>query len=78
MDETSLKEQFRQQYLGSKELFGNITKMVIATKLPTGATELIINTENIEDKYNYYLTAYDMDMKLKTNDQVNIVGCLFV
>ena len=78
MDETSLKEQFRQQYLGSKELFGNITKMVIAIKLPTGATELIINTENIEDKYNYYLTAYDMDMKLKTNDQVNIVGCLFV
>jgi hypothetical protein len=78
MSETSLKEQFRQQYNKSLEEFGEVKKMVVAVKLPTGATELIINTENIQSKYEYYCTAYDMDMKLNNNKEIQIVGCLFV
>jgi len=76
--ELSLKGQFMEQYKNSKELFGEVKKMVVAVRLPTKVVELIINTENIESKFNYYLSAYDMDMKLNTNPEVSIVGCLFV
>lgn len=67
-----------KSYSHSLELFGVITKMVIAVKLPTGATEIIINTENIDSKYNYYLDAYDDNMCLKNNKDVHIVGMLCV
>lgn len=72
------KKEFEVLYEHSKQLFGEITKMVVAIKLPTGAVELIINTDNIESKYGYYLDAYDDDMKLKNNSEVEIVGVLFV
>lgn len=78
MNALSLKGQFMKQFKDSKEMFGGVTKMVIAVKLPTEAVELIINTEDIENKFAYYLDAYDMDMKLNTNPEVSIVGCLFV
>jgi hypothetical protein len=74
----TLKEQFIAQYEKSMNEFGEIKKMVVAVKLPTGATELIINTENIDSKFNYYITAYDDDMKLNSNSAIAIVGCLFV
>jgi len=72
------KETFKFEYKNSLELFGEIKKMVIAVKLPTGATEIIINTENIESKYEYYLTAYNDLMQLNNNTNVCIVGCMFV
>jgi len=72
------KETFKFEYNNSLELFGEIKKMVIAVKLPTGATEIIINTENIESKYEYYLTAYNDLMQLNNNTNVCIVGCMFV
>ena len=72
------KQEFMTSYSHSLELFGSITKMVVAIKLPTGATELIINTENIQSKYEYYLSAYDDNMCLKTNNEVKVVGLLCV
>jgi len=68
------KETFKFEYKNSLELFGEIKKMVIAVKLPTGATEIIINTENIESKYEYYLTAYNDLMQLNNNTNVCISG----
>ena len=68
------KETFKFEYNNSLELFGEIKKMVIAVKLPTGATEIIINTENIESKYEYYLTAYNDLMQLNNNTNVCISG----
>lgn len=78
MVEETKQEQFKFEYENSLRLFGEIKKMVVAVKLPTGATEIIINTENIQSKYEYYLTAYDEEMKLKTNPAIEIVGCMFV
>ena len=77
MEDTS-KNVFKFEYENSLNLFGEIKKMVVAVKLPTGATEIIINTENIQSKYEYYLSAYDEEMKLKTNSDIQIVGCMFV
>lgn len=51
---------------------------VQATKLPTGAIELAINTENIEAKIDYILEAYDEEMCLKTNREVRISNIMIV
>ena len=76
--ELTMKEQFKQQFAKSCELFGSVTKMVVAIKLPSGATELITNTEDITTKYEYYLNTYDDDLCLIHNKDVQIIGCLFV
>jgi len=71
------KEDFVRSYESSLEYFESVTKMVIAVRLPTRATELIINSELIDSKVEYYKNAYDDQMKLKNNPQVQIVGWMF-
>ena len=72
-----MKSKFVNDYDQSKERFGEIKKVVVAVKLPTGATELIINTEQIESKVQYYMAAYDDELKLKNNSEIQIVGYMF-
>jgi hypothetical protein len=52
--------------------------LVVAVKLPTGATELITNTIMIKEKIEYYISAYDDTFRLKTNPEVSIVGFMLV
>lgn len=51
---------------------------IVAVKLPTGAIELSINTENIIEKIDYILNAYDDNMILKTNEQISVVQLMVV
>ena len=44
--------------------------IVTAVQLPTGAIELAVNTENILEKINYILEAYDEEMHLRTNNEI--------
>ena len=53
-------EKFKPQYI------------VTAVKLPTGAIELAVNTNQIKEKIEYILNAYDEDMRLKTNDCIEM------
>lgn len=46
------------------------TYLVTAVKLPTGAIELAVNTQNIAEKIDYILEAYDENMQLKTNPEI--------
>lgn len=57
---------------------GNLSKMIIVVELPQGQKEIIINTEKIPDKMEYYLNAYDDNLHLKANPKIKIVGWLFV
>ena len=54
------------------------TYFITAVKLPTGAIELAVNTENIADKIDYILDAYDGDMLLKTNKEISMVQLMVV
>jgi len=54
------------------------TYFITAVKLPTGAIELSINTENIPEKIDYILDAYDGDMCLKTNREISITQLMVV
>lgn len=52
--------------------------LVTATLLPTGATELTVNTTNISEKLDYILEAYDEDMCLKANPEVRLTNLMVV
>ena len=52
--------------------------IVTAVKLPTGAIELAINTENIAEKIDYILEAYDENMHLKTNKEIYMQNIMIV
>ena len=52
--------------------------LVVAVKLPSGAIEVITNTQNIEEKLKYYYEAYDDDFRLKTNTVIKVVGFMVV
>lgn len=52
--------------------------LITAIKLPTGAIELAINTENIADKIDYILEVYDGSMRLKTNTDVIMQNIMIV
>lgn len=66
-----------------KEIFLNAfeestkSKMVVAVKLPTGI-EIIVNSDNLDGKVEYYKNAYNDDMKLKNNTDIEIVNYMFV
>lgn len=65
MSEAS-EEQFKPSYL------------VTAVKLPTGAIELAVNTENIAEKIDYILSAYDGNMQLITNPAISMQNVMVV
>jgi hypothetical protein len=48
--------------------------LVTLVKLPTGAIEVITNTQFLESKIDYLCYAYDGDFKLNNNKVVEIVG----
>lgn len=52
--------------------------LITAVKLPTGAIELSINTENIAEKINYILCNYDGNMRLKTNENIVMQNIMIV
>lgn len=54
------------------------TYLVTAVKLPTGAIELAINTENIREKIEYILEAYDENMMLKANSDIVMQNIMVV
>ena len=52
--------------------------IVTATKLPSGATEVTINTAEIPAKIDYILSAYDEDMRLISNNDVAILNLMII
>lgn len=65
-EEDENREAFKPSYL------------VVATKLPSGAIELQVNTSEIANKIDYILDAYDADMHLKTSTDIVIQNILIV
>lgn len=52
--------------------------LVTAVKLPTGAIELAVNTDNIAEKIDYILDAYDGNMQLKSNPEISMQNIMVV
>ena len=63
----------------NKEEHAFVPKYIVtAVQLPTGAIELAVNTEGIEEKIDYILDAYDEEMQLKTNKAVRMTQIMVV
>jgi hypothetical protein len=52
--------------------------LIVAVQLPTGAIEIITNTEQIPSKAEYYKSAYDEEFRLKTNPSVQVINYMIV
>lgn len=71
------KEEFIEKYEGA--WLDSPSLFVVAIKFPNGKGEIITNSEgNIENKYLYYLEAYDDNMRLKSNPDIRIVDFMLI
>lgn len=69
---------YKQQFINDYEAqINKPTLIAVVVKLPTGAKEVIVNHEQIETKYEYYLNTYNENMELKHNNEVKILSWLF-
>lgn len=57
---------------------GKLRIVCTATQLPTGAIEIISNTEYLDEKISYLLNAYDDELKLKTNSKIKMLDCIIL
>lgn len=51
---------------------------ITAVRLPNGAIELAVNNSNIKEKIGYILEAYDENMHLKTNSEIEMIQLMVV
>ncbi len=72
----NLKEKFVHDTIseGNGTPIKGFDVLVTLVKLPTGAIEVITNSQNIRSKIEYLNEAYDEEFKLKSNPEVEIVG----
>ena len=71
----------RMKFLNETDLNNEkrkIAYLIAAVKLPTGAIEIITNTEQIDSKVEYYRNAYDDNFCLKNNSAIQIVGYMLI
>lgn len=55
-----------------------ISKIVTAVKLPTGAIEIAVNDQCLEQKLEYILSAYDDKMHLVSNKEITMIEAIVV
>lgn len=55
-----------------------ISKIVTAVKLPTGAIEIAVNDQCLEQKLEYILNAYDDQMRLVSNKEITMIEAIVV
>ena len=55
-----------------------ISKIVTAVKLPTGAIEIAVNDQCLEQKLEYILKAYDDQMRLVSNKEITMIEAIVV
>lgn len=70
----SLKMKFTQDY--SEKV--NVRLIVVAVQLPSGAIEVIQNTDDLENKYMYYLETYNKDMVMVKNPNIRILDWIIL
>ncbi|AIQ63902.1 hypothetical protein PSTEL_13235 [Paenibacillus stellifer] len=70
--------ELRERFMSETESTNNLSILVTAVMLPTGAIEIITNSFRLDEKIKYLREAYDDDFKLKANAAVKIVGYMLV
>ncbi len=71
----SRKQEFTIEF---DEKIANMKYIVLAVRLPDGAIELITNTMNFVEKFEYINSMYDKDLIMNTNPDIVIVNWMIV
>jgi len=66
----------KEGLLANYDYLLDTAKICLAIKMPDGNTELIIN-QNAKAKIDYIRNAYDDDLRLKNNNDIQIVNYMF-
>ena len=74
LQEDSLRAEFEKY----KDTIHLARKLITVTELATGALEVQINDAALVSKYQYILDAYDEQMRLKSNKEIQIVEFIIV
>ena len=56
----------------------NISLIVTVVQLPSGAKEVIVNSQELTDKIDYLLQAYDENLVLKTFDKIRMLDFIIL
>ncbi|KEO81044.1 hypothetical protein [Tumebacillus flagellatus] len=70
-----LLEQTRDDMVATGHKY---THLVTIVELPSGAREVIVNTDELQSKIEYLLKTYDEGMRMKANSAISIVGATVV
>lgn len=73
-----LKQRFIQDLEEKLADGARFHNLVVAVKLPSGAIEIIINSNELVSKARYYDSAYDEFFQLKSNPTIRIVNFMIV
>lgn len=72
------EERVREQAGEPTRMVFKPSHLVTAVQLPGGAREIAVNTDNIEEKIEYILNAYDSSMALVSNPEVVMLNIMLV
>jgi len=68
----------KNRFVNDVEKVNEPKHLIVAVKLPTGATEIIHNTEFLQEKIEYYKEKYDDDFRLKTAPAIQIIDYMLI
>lgn len=72
------QEVFLRDYERCVNSHGKARVLSVAVLRPTGAVEVITNHAHLNQKMDYYMSAYDENMRLKVNPEIQIIGWMVV
>lgn len=52
--------------------------IITVCSLPGGAVETLVNYQNLHEKRNYLLNAYDDNLKLNTMPEIKLLDCIVI
>lgn len=52
--------------------------LVTVVQLPSGAYETLVNNDKLESKFEYLLSAYDEELRLKTKKDIKLLDCIIL
>lgn len=67
-----------EEFIKQADNMPNYTLLVTATRLPSGALETQVNSQELEEKVKYIKEKYDENFALKANPNVQIVGYILL
>jgi hypothetical protein len=71
-------KELKERFILEAELERMPRHLIVAVMLPTGAIEVIHNTDCLKEKLAYYIEKYDDEFRLRANPDIQIVDYMLL